>query len=74
MQGRRLGTLAIRHSGEGALFTVVEAEDVSLSCMSPDTWPQPLMALSDQEELAFYIDKMDTGRWERAVGGRVEGR
>lgn len=62
MQGRRLSTLAIEHTGEGALFTHVEADEVSLSVMAPDRWPQRRMALTDQSDLAFYLEPMDTGR------------
>lgn len=62
MQGRRLSTLAIEHTGEGALFTHVEADEVSLSVMAPDRWPQRRMALTDQLDLAFYLEPMDTGR------------
>lgn len=62
MQGHRLAALAIRHTNEGALFTHVEADEVSLSVMAPDRWPQRRMALADQSDLAFYLEPMDTGR------------
>ncbi|EFN51956.1 hypothetical protein CHLNCDRAFT_139630 [Chlorella variabilis] len=61
MEGGRLGSLHIEHSGAGALLTVATSEDARVAGMGPLTWPQPRITLA-APAIPFYIPPMDGRR------------
>ena len=57
----RLGSAYIAHTGEGALLTVVEAEDVLVDTMTPDSWAQRGMTVKDPN-VPWFIERMDPSK------------
>ena len=57
----RLGAVRIRHTGAGALLTVLETDEAGMDCMGPDTWPRSGMTIQDPA-VPFWVEPLDVGR------------
>lgn len=57
----RLVAVCIRHTGAGALLTVLETDEAGVDCMGPDTWPRSGMTIQDPA-VPFWIEPLDVGR------------
>lgn len=61
MKKLRLGTLAIRHTGEGVPLTVVRAEGVTLDALAPEHWPRAGVTIA-QPAWPWYLERLDVGK------------
>ncbi|PRW20469.1 family type I secretion periplasmic adaptor subunit [Chlorella sorokiniana] len=58
----RLGSLAVAHSGRGALLVVAERRGLTVEqAMSPAGWPRSGLTAANQQ-LPFYVEPLDLGR------------
>lgn len=62
MKKLRLGSLAVAHSGRGALLVVAERRGLTVAqAMSPAGWPRTGLTAASQQ-LPFYVEPLDLGR------------
>lgn len=58
----RLASLAVSHSGRGALLVVAERRGLTVAqAMSPAGWPRSGVTAANQQ-LPFYVEPLDLGR------------
>ena len=69
MTGWKLGTLAVLHTGGGAVFSVAQAQDATVAAaLAPAGWEQRGIAFSSPAG-RYYVDPMEGVGWWGGGGG-----